>query len=703
MPRRPTFDKLEHDKIVGKLFESIQEDLESRMEWVEKRVRNFEDWVNPNPNLKTHPWEGASNITPPLIAKAVRALHSRLLGSIFNADPLVHVLPVDVNNREAARVREKFLNEQLRNEIPNFYRELNTALLDMIIHGTSFMMVWYERNHEVSPEWLVMDRFQQLSSGEEVPRTDQELIEEALIDVRSAEALGEARYEVDHIENGFERTSIVSVDRDDVELQRDKVSVTVEKEVVTEGIRVKNLELEDLVFPANATSLQIEDSHHNFRLFWLYPNQVRSRFEKGDYHNLVVEDVERLEKLSGGVHGTGLPDDVTNVKEAKDAYQGVDFVNGTSGIEDGKILVVEAYYPWDTNDDGMDEQMVFTWIPEIKKLATWDFLRVRFGHGRRPFVPFSFVPICGRIYGIGLGEMLEDLQAEAATIINQMNDRENLMNNPTMLVEQNAGISPSVFRNLPPGSAIPVRNVERVRPLEWAKDPHSGIQILQQIYAFSEQIAGIGDISTGVQPNRPNAPRTARGTLALISESNIIVDTHVLNAQFMAFQELLHQIDGLNKQYVPAERVFFVIGEEDPLKITREDFRERVKFFFSGNTANTNIQVKQSLAQFLFQNLISTPLFTGQFVQMPEISIQTLYRLIEHFVREHVPGKDSQFLLPPLEEFTQIAEEVMTAQREGMEEGKARAEEQNLEAAQAEGLLGMLGGGNAGQTQGAAS
>jgi len=699
MPRRPSLTEEEQAKVVSKLFDSIQEDLESRMEWVEKRVRSFDDWINPNPGVKTHPWEGASNITPPLIAKAVRALHSRLLASIFNADPLVHVLPVDAQNREAARIREKFLNEQVKNEIPNFYREINTALLNMIVQGTSFLMVWYERNHDVVPEWRLVDRFDDVI-GTAVGRTDQEIIDEVMTDIKATRALGDNEYEIDHLEDGFERTSRLSIDKDDPDTPVDRVSVTIEKEVVNEGIRIKNLAIEDLVFPANATSLQIEDCHHTFRLFWLYPNQIRHKKEKGVYHNLDEEDVARVEKAAAGLTGSGLSTEVTNVKEAEDAYQGIDLVNGVSGIEDGKVLVIEGYYPWDVNGDDLDEQMIFTWIPELRKLATWDFLSVRFGHSRRPFVPFVFVPITERLYGLGLAEMLEDLQSEAATILNQMNDRENLINQPQMLVEQNAGISPSVFRNLPPGSAIPVRNVERIRPLEWAKDAHSGLAVLQQIYAFAEQIAGVGDISTGVQPNRPNAPRTARGTLALISESNIIVDTHVLNAQYMGFQELLHQIDGLNRQYLPPERVFFVMGEPDPLLIQRDNFRERVKFFFSGNTANTNIQVKQSLAQFLFQNLIATPLYTGQFLSMPPVSIEAMYRLIEFFVQEHVPGKDARFLLPLLEQVTQQAQEVQQAQLEGMQEGKARAEQANAQAADEEremNLMSLLGGGNAGQ------
>ena len=159
--------------------------------------------------------------------------------------------------------------------------------------------------------------------------------------------------------------------------------------------------------------------------------------------------------------------------------------------------------------------------------------------------------------------------------------------------------------------------------------------------------------------------------MALISESNILTDTHVLNVQFISMEELIHQIDALNQQYMPAEKEFFILGETAPTTIRRDHLKDRVRFFFSGTTANTNTQVKQQLAQIIYGTLSVNPIFTGMVVEMPPTIIMAQYKLAEYFAREFLPGKDATFLLPPLEELIQVAEQVQKARQEGIEQRQA--------------------------------
>ena len=514
--------------------------------------------------------------------------------------------------------------------------------------------------------------------------------------IEKSRALGYHTYEIDHQEDGWNRTSRVTIDWEDPEVPDDRISVTVEKKDSVAKIRLKNVSVVDIVAPANSTGTQPGQAYRLAHIYWEHPAEIRRLYEQKIWHNLTEEDVARLEKWSGGHAPVG--QEVTEVKEALDEYQGIDFVNGLSGIKESKVLIVRYYHPWDTNGDSIEEEHVFEWIPALKKLATWDWLSVRYGHRRRPIIPMAFMPLTDRLYSPGLGDLLEPLQDEAATIFNQMNNRENLTNNPTMLVEQNAGISPNLFQNLPPGSAIPVRNVERVKALEWAKDPHSGIPVLNLLFGFAEQLS-TGDISSGVQPLRPNAPRTARGTLALISEGNILVDTHVLNAQFLTLHELFHQIDGLNRQYMPEERILYVLGESEPVTLTREDLKERVRFYFSANTVNTNTQVKQGTAQLMYTSLSPNPIFTGQFIQMPPITITALHALTRYFAQEHLPGKDASQIVPDLKQLLEAAEAAQQAQLGGMQEA-GQAEQQQAEEQGLMELMAQAGGGGGGQAPG---
>jgi hypothetical protein len=687
VPRRPPLSKEVQDEIVEVLYEAMDDDLSDREEWVAKRVRSLEDWLTSRDGIKDTPWEGASNITPPLIAKAARALHSRIIGSLFNADPLVHVIPVNTKNRDAARVREKFLNWQIRNDIRNFYRELNTATLEMVVQGTSFVMLWFERKRELLPEWKIVPRELPSELGmmlgrANLEKTDQEVIEEVLDEVRSAVPMGDHRYKVTHVDDGYEFESFVTVDKEDPNVRETEISVTIEREFIVDQMKIKNLPTEDIVVPANATTTQRDDCHHLARLFWSYPNQIRRKKMTKEYHNLTEVDCDRLDSIVEG-RDESTPRDVHETDEVLDDYQGIDFTNGLSGVKEKKVLCVEFFHPWDVNGDSLDEEMDFIWIPALKKLATWDYSTVRYGHDRRPVIDFHFIPVTGRFYSLGLAELEEQIQAEAATLFNQMNDRGNLTNAPYMLVEHNAGISPNVVKQLPPGSAIPVRNVDRIKPLEWSKNAGNEFPILQSLYAFAEQLAGVGDISSGVQPNRPNAPRTARGTLALISESNILIDTHVLNVQFISMEELIHQLDALNRQFMPPEMDFFILGETSPTTITRDDLKDRVRFYFSGNTANTNTQVKQQIAQIIYSTLSTNPIFTGLVVEMPEPIIRAQYVLAEFFAREFLPGKDASFLLPPVDVLVKTANEVQQARIEGMQQ-KEQADRQAAQEMQSQ-------------------
>lgn len=688
MPRRPSLSDETQTEICVELYDALDTDLGAREEWIRKRVRSLEDWLAAHDGVKSTPWEGASNITPPLIAKAVRALHSRVLGALLHSDPVVHVVPVNVKrDREAARIREKYLNWTVKNNIKNLYRELNTAVLEMIIQGTSFIMLWFDRTRELLPEWKIVEKdlpseLSTLLRRESVEKTDQEIIEECLLDVRNTEQLGDHSYNVTHLDDGFEFTSRVTVDREDANVREHEVSVTIEREIITEQIRIKNVATEDIVVPTNATTTQREDCHHMARLFWLYPNQIRKKWKRGEYHNLDKADCDKLETLVQG-REQSLGREVQNTDQVMDDYQGLEFVDGTPTVKAQKILCVEYFYPWDVNGDSIDEEMDFIWIPCLKKLATWDYTSIRYGHDRRPIVDFHFMPMTNRFYSLGLAELLEQLQAEAKVLFDQMNDRGNLTNAPHLLVEHAAGISPNLVKNLPPGSILPVRNVDRIRALEWGKTATNEFPILQSIYAFGEQVAGVGDISSGVQPNRPNAPRTARGTLALISESNILVDTHVMNVQFISMEEMIHQIDSLLRQFMPPEFEFFILGESDPTSITREDMQDRVRFFFSGNTANTNSQVKQQVAQILYGTLSTNPIFLGTVVEMPEPIIRAQYALAEYLTREFSPGKDASHLLPPVDVLVQTANQVQEARVRGIQEREERAmqmENENLQA-----------------------
>jgi hypothetical protein len=682
MPRRPTFSDEEQAKILDALRNDIQDDLSDREVWIARRRTSIEEWLIPEPVQIDYPWEGASNITPPLTARAVRTVFPRILNAFVGADPFAHATPVDPKDRDDAEAKEAYMNYTIKNDIPNFFRELSTWTLDHIIHGEGALACYYERIEELAPTWHLVDAEvpNPVSPDEVVRLTDKMILADlfgeidpqtgSLTQEYTARALGDHSYRVKYREDGYRKEAVVTIDREEEGLREGQASVTIEGTRITSRIRIRTCDIEDLITPAASTGFQPDEAHHLFRPFWYYPMDIEAEMEKGNYFNLTDGDMMRASLMVGQALPMGVDQD--QVKRAKDSLEGIDSIQGLSGVEQNKIRIVESYYPWRIK--GKMVQMIFYWIPAIDKLAGWEYLTVKYEHGRRPFIFWPFIALANRAHGIGLADMLAPVQAEAKVIFNQMNNREDLINNPVLLVEQNAGVNPNVFRQLPPGSTVTVRNVERVRALEWAKDAHSGIAILQFLFAFAEQLAGAGELSEGIQPSRPNAPRTARGTGLLIAQSNITLDQHVMTGQ-EALRELLYQIDGLLLQYMPEEVSFAITGKREARTIKRSQMHSRVKYYFTGNTINTNSQQQQQVAQLLYQSLLVTPFFTGTFLEMPRTSIVSLFKLIDYYSKMHLPGKDASFILPPIEELVRSAEEYQKAKAEGMEAERKRLDE----------------------------
>jgi hypothetical protein len=659
MPRLPKFSEEKQTEIVKILSEEFQQDVLDQDVWQDRRAQALDDLFSPSRGIKTYPWSGASNITPPLVAKAVRTVWPRLVGALLNIEPIVQAMAVDPRDQDSAEARAAYINYQVKNVIPRFKREISTWLLDLTNGGSSVLLTWFEQQDNWLADWMALDnsvpQFDPLTGELEqiFRKTDREVLEEIFSaeDILSAVKRGE-EYKVKFLDDdGLEKQSEVFIDRDDKEVRDDQLSVLVKKMMRMRRVRVQSDRSENYVLPASASGYQRENSHHLARKIWMHAEDIEEFSGPREFNNLHKDEVQDLKRMVG-FGGAGFEQDTE--EEVIDRFLGSEKVWGLTGTRKSQVRVLEHYRPWKI--DGRRFDMIFWTIPSLNKLAGWDYHTARFRHGRRPVTDVAFIPITKRPHGAGIWHLTHPYQEEAAVLFNQMNDRGALRNNPILLAEQNSGINPTAVRERAPGDVLTVRSVDRISPLTWGVEPLNDLPLLQQVFAYSEQAAGVGDIQIGVQPNRPNAPRTARGTLALIGEGNIILDTHVMLIQ-EAFAELIHQIDGLNEQYIGPEERFSITGKEEQV-IRQSDFRSRVRFFFSGNTTNTNPQVQQAVSQFLIQNLVEHPIFTGAFVEMPEIAIRTQWKLLNHFIKQHVPGKDSTFILPELEELMQIAQQI---------------------------------------------
>ncbi len=180
---------------------------------------------------------------------------------------------------------------------------------------------------------------------------------------------------------------------------------------------------------------------------------------------------------------------------------------------------------------------------------------------RRPFVESTLIKD-GTYRPKGFGALLEDLEDEATANSRLFTAAGELSVWPIVFYRPGGGFKPGVVK-LEPGTAIPTDepssvNVINIRPnLEYA------IARQQDILAVAERVTGITDQSLGRAVDRPNAPRTATGQLALIEEGNVraYLDSTVLREDF---EQIITDFWDLDCDLAPKTQpgLFFRVTEE---------------------------------------------------------------------------------------------------------------------------------------------
>jgi hypothetical protein len=551
------------------------------------------------------PWPNASDIFVPLAAKLVDGMVPRLVQATLGADPPAHVKPIETGDIEESDLQELFLKWALEAHVPNFFLEINNWYRMGCIDGTSIIKTFWDERIERTRQKYTMSRYgypgetiagQLIEGDEPVELEDEDFIETLLRikdKLKKREGIWHCKIKEGHKWVDTEVEIVYPDDKDD-----ERVSIYVARESQAySGPIIEVCNLEDIYLPFRAKDIQTAD--FVIHEIWLTLDQLAQRKKQGIY-KFTPAEWKRLVNFKD--FGDPLSD--SSRQTEIDIQQGFAAANF---YRRGKFAAWEVYCYDDVNDDYLAENMIYTAIPLIDCLCRYQYLEEEFPHGHRPFASIVYMPVQGRFYGRGIPEIIASLQIEANTIINQINDRENLINNPFFFYEPTAGTDPNVILRVEPGMGVPVGDASKITFPNFGKNPMSGIELLQLITQFAEEVIGLGPNQLG-QRRPGSSPRTARGTGMLIAEGNTKVDAHIKLIQECGLTELFFQIFTLYAELGPDDVFFRVTGEERPRKLSRSALRGRWDFILTGNTANTNREIQQNIATILYQTFGQEPL-----------------------------------------------------------------------------------------------
>ena len=294
------------------------------------------------------------------------------------------------------------------------------------------------------------------------------------------------------------------------------------------------LEPDDLMVPPERGVRSLQEFSHVIRRVRVTVDDL----QRGDgtlYQG--TSDPEMVKKLIGWAQQAQTNDYTMlgqdPVRDEREKSEGVDYETQYMGRR--SIWMWEWYGYWrplkkqkrDGAIDDLEKRLpyeadyVVKYIPGLREIVGCQDLLQLYPkmRRRRPFVESTLIKD-GTYRPKGFGALLEDLEDDATSNSRLFQAAGELSIWPIVFYKPGGGMNPGNFR-MRPGMAIATEDPASVNVVKIIPNLDFAIARQQDILAMAERVTGITDQSLGRGVERPNAPRTATGQLALIEEGNI--------------------------------------------------------------------------------------------------------------------------------------------------------------------------------------
>lgn len=667
------FAKKRGDWLISEIRQAIRDrsGLDAKLQMVRSLY-----WMDKAP-LPSTPWDGASDIHLPVVYEKVETAVPKTVNAFWGTEPIVHVkrVPSEYMPEETDNA-ERMLNWGIEEDIyPTFYATSESWFRNTLRDGMSTVKIYWLQDWEKTVD---IHRVKGLYRKGEMsmhglpvmndrPKSTDEILLEIfgqptiLNGLQDLEELKGDKYDTDSIFNAllgarFRVEFIEDRRRMDAEVVFKPSEYVDEIDVFVYRNRLKHdqpcvevVEHEDLIVPFRTTDIQ--DADWVAQQYWLTPSEVKQRYDQGlfdmdeeDYDRLMSKKVSRQEELEENEDLKRQKDRVVGEGEKDQAYQtAVDNDDDDDRFTDkNKFLFFEVYIRDDVDEDGDPVEVVYHLSYDLRKVVGCDYLSELFQHKRRPFATLKYKEISDRWYATGMGEVLVPINLEVNTIVNFINNNQELINNPFFFYIPAATMAdPGIMQNISPGDGIPIGDINGVVFPKFQQEPLANLSAMDTLLLFADRVT-VSPMNAG-SPQVRNAPRTARGTVALLSEGNIQLDNIITRWQRTGWKELMHQLMALYQDRMSEEKYILVTGDDGTIarrRISPKDIAGRFNFNFTGNTVNTNREVLRSLAQVRYNTIMTHP----DMATDPMARREALNDFLRHFSE----GVDISRLIPAM-------------------------------------------------------
>src|SRR3990167_2812142 len=603
--------------------------IQDRSAWEDRLARDEDQYFGLLPE-KTFPWLGCSNLHVQITMTGIEAMKPRLIESVLGEDPPIITKATEAQDEAQQERVETFLNWQIQTQMDLAPKVADSAHR-FLMPGTVCAKTWWKLQERrvqavrVFPPDTALDVILDAVLGDDVPM--ETVIQKGgdfpswRITVRTPQ----------HRER--EATLTLHILPDAIQALLDRI------EVVYEGPDVEFPAAEDIIEPTNAGSDPQQFPWLMQRL-WLDESRLRQKVRQGRFYEDAVELLIRGETPGGD----NTQFDAAGVRSTRAQVEGVEEF-GESSVRGQEYAVLECYYRYDLDEDGLDEELVFWVCPERGELLLgWDYLDNLYATGRRPFRKECYFPVPGRSKGLSFPQIVQPIQDEINTIHNQRVDNGTIRNSCTFFYPKHWTLAPQQER-VRPGDGVAVDDPTRITWPQWPGGDSFGQNEEALLMQMLERLTGQSDLSLGRQPNRVGATRTATGTSSLLAEAGLRFKTAMTSFQRF-WANIFSDILALDQQYLPDGVEFRVTGKvPEIIKLTsRADIAGRYDVRVAATSDTLNRQQMRDDATAKLQMLLNPVM-----LQLGLVGKKGLSRGVRRWLQAY-GEQDPDLILEPMQD-----------------------------------------------------
>ena len=653
MKKKPDF-RLNEAEFIKKVRDDINEDVmatqtyrSNRKEWI--RLAQNEP-INENSETDTSDEREEFAVSLPIIATTIDQIHSRQVGAIYQDKPLLRMAPTDKYDVDKVKACQDFINYRITNCTPNFHRVFDENGLITLTEGQSFLFqTWVREERKVchKHQYPAINLIPDQMSGQlqQIPTTIENIIislfeiegEKRITPNTDVQEIGEDKYKIKYqIKRGpdewsdHEATLDFYLDDNYQDPGKHTIHVKViSTEIIFEGVKMRNVNLDFLYFPKDVLSLQPPDCPHMVIKSEETVSEVIRKNKTGEY-SLSNEQLNKVKS-----HVITYKDE-TEDKTQSEIIDTIETLEGTNRqiFPDDIVTKYICYYSWDVDGDGIKEEIEVTLFPDAEVIAKSCFLEEVYKHGKRPIRHNEYDIRPYSIFGKGIPENLHSLQELYDDVWNQMLNYGAVISLPFFFYLASGNMQGDVYK-LRPGEGYPLGSLDDVRFPSFQNNLPVTFAELQQVYAHVERRSKVNESLYGRQGQ---ARQTATATLKLLGEAMEGQQIN-FNRYRQGWANIFKDYYLLHMAYMPDRmkyRIFDPMANKYDFKvISRRDLMDMPDINFDIHLEHTSDVFKREMWTQLMQ-LTANPLTIQMGIVQPPQVANLLERVYEAFKIEDV-------------------------------------------------------------------